>query len=111
MSTVREPHPIARARERYGIDMNIDELRQMEAWCKTGKGRLTKLLSGDEHHLCDFYGMAVIAVYMPSQERIVTILPRESCKAGNSHSPATRFKATMKKGFKVPKTRRKRRGY
>lgn len=119
----RQPHPIARAFERYGLKLTTDDLRQIALECATGRGRLAFLRDGAERHAMIYHGKAIVVIYKPnlgpsnlaSPHRgagsVITVLPREAALAGNDYSPATRFKRFIAGNNKPPRTRRIRKGY
>lgn len=72
---MHEPHAIARARERYGIELTISDLRQIVAKIRTGLSVVTRRRECSEVHLVLHDGTALLVVYRPADRCIATILP------------------------------------
>jgi hypothetical protein len=119
----RQPHPIARALERYGLKLTNADLREIALECATGRGRLSYLRDGAEKHAMIYHNKAIVVIYKPNlgpsnlasphkgAGTVITVLPREAALAGNDHSPATRFKRFIAGNNKSPKSRRIRKGF
>jgi hypothetical protein len=81
-----EPHCITRARERYGIDLSWQDLRQIEARCDKGEGRTAKKPDGTHFHLITFANQVLWIVFEPASVsrhgvgRVVTIMPPNVAK-------------------------------
>lgn len=83
MKNAREPHPIQRVRERYGVEMSLADLRAVARKCHAGKSVLTRIdSSGAEHRLVKFAGQIMVVIYDRSEGRILTFAPPSHVKGG-----------------------------
>lgn len=72
----QEPHAIARARERLGLQLHTGDLRALEADCAAGRTVLmSRAPDGVTKHAVTIGDVAVVAV-IGADGRCVTILPR-----------------------------------
>lgn len=71
-----EPHAITRARERFGLNLTIDDLRQIVAKivCKLSKLQ-ARLPGGCERHAVHHRDVILPVVFDPERGLVVTILP------------------------------------
>lgn len=70
------PHAIARASERYGIDVTIDNLKQAEKDCRDKTAVfVAQEYNGAERFFVKIGDKVLIAVYKRLRDRIITFLP------------------------------------
>lgn len=87
--SVAEPHAIARARERYGLDLNMGDLHMLSRACRFGPSRKLRDCSGGlEERLVDHEGRLLVVIYDPVRDNIVTV-------KSNNHLPLGRGLATL----------------
>lgn len=71
-----EPHAITRARERYGLSLEMDDLRAMVRLIRSGRRiYLRPSDDGCEIHAISYAGIWLPVVWSTASEWIVTILP------------------------------------
>ena len=71
-------HATARAKERLGLDLTPQDFEHMLAEIKAGRSvLLANLDPGVERHLVQHGGQALIVVCRPSNQVILTVLPRQ----------------------------------
>jgi hypothetical protein len=76
-----EPHCIQRARERYGINLSWQDLRQIEARCEAREGLTAKKPDGTRFHCITWGNQVLWIVFEPASVsrwgvgRVVTIMP------------------------------------
>lgn len=90
------PHAITRFQERYGKPLAPGELQAMERRCRAGEGILARNPDGTVRHGLLVDGSAVIAIFSPASDRIITFPPRIA---------GTTAKTPWKKRNKLPQTR------
>lgn len=69
-------HAIARAKERYGLEITYGDLRAMEGQCRD-KATVMKDMGRSRVHLVEHAGVAMKAVYDPESRIIVTFLAKD----------------------------------
>ena len=67
------PHAIVRAKERYGIDLSMADLRQLERRCAKGEGYCGGNQDGTSYHSLVLFDRVLWCVYR--ETRIITIMP------------------------------------
>lgn len=71
-------HVIRRARERYGLNIKLNHVRQMERDITEGKSvRVALLPYSTEKHLVKTCGVTVIAIWQAARGFIATLLPAD----------------------------------
>lgn len=102
-------HAIARARERYGVELSEDDLAALEEDIREGRS----LLMGwetrkrwKERHVVRLGGHYLLAAWDRATEKIFTFLPADNMQPG----AATRgYQAAAKKAGRNPNRRRRKR--
>lgn len=69
-------HPIARAKERYGVEITFRDLRALEKQC-LDKSTVMKDTGRVRVHLVEHAGVAMKAVYDPASRLICTFLAKD----------------------------------
>lgn len=71
-----EPHAVTRARERFGLNLTADDLRQITAKIRCGLSLLqARTSNGCERHAVRHLGTYLPVVFDPKTRRVVTVLP------------------------------------
>jgi hypothetical protein len=102
-----EPHCITRARERYGIELSWQDLRQIEARCEAREGLTAKKPDGTRFHCITFDKHVLWVVFEPAAVswrgvgRVVTIMPPNVADALRSSDAENMRKRT--KNYKLRK--------
>lgn len=73
-------HAIARARERYGVELTRESLAALAKQCRNGRSVLVADFGCRSVHLVDHSGTVMKVVYAPTNDVIVTFLAREHRK-------------------------------
>lgn len=74
-----ELHPIARARERLGVEWSIADLRRVVAMINDGKSlMLNRVDAGNERHALRIDGRDVVVVFNRAKQCVMTVLPTSS---------------------------------
>lgn len=72
-------HAIERARERYGLDLTVDDLKAIVSACAAGDGVLLgRVGDGLERWLVRSKGAALVALVNIPEKFVVSILPHRS---------------------------------
>lgn len=74
------PHAIQRAKERYGIDLSVDDLTGLSARCQAGEGRTGGTEDGAQFHVLILRDRVLWLVYrrpVPPHKfgSVVTVMP------------------------------------
>lgn len=91
------PHAAVRAKERYGLDLSIDDIRALATRCLRGEGLFKTDPDGGQHHTLILNDRVLWAVYRPPGNgrhplgEVVTVLP-----AQNAANKCLRFASTQK---------------
>lgn len=76
MSECTELHPITRARERFGMELSVTDLRIISRMIRSKESIITaKFSSGSERHLVKYKDVVLPVLYSPRLDIIITILP------------------------------------
>jgi len=59
------PHACVRAKERYGLDLSIDDLNTIARRCRAGEGRTESNQDGTQFHLIVWSERVLWVVYRP----------------------------------------------
>lgn len=100
-----EPHAISRARERYGIELTVQDLNDLAKRCLAGEGLLETVRRGIRYHALIWGERVLWLVYeLPPPDRvqgdsprwgtIITVMPPVvgQFKAGNDYERMVRRK-------------------
>lgn len=91
------PHCAIRAKERYGIDLTWDDVRELTKRCRKGEGHTGTTRDGKQFHMIIFGARVLHVVYKPEKSDdgiVLTIMPPEIARvtAANSGRQAARRK-------------------
>jgi hypothetical protein len=105
---IDEPtHAAVRAKERYGVDLALDDVKELARRCSTGEGYVADERHGTKRHALVVGSRIVWVIYRPDVHRdgiIVTVLPPESVSGTMFQNASHRIKRLN--GF-IKKSRRK----
>lgn len=76
----REPHAILRARQRYGIELTVADLKTIEADCSKGLSMIMGRWGDGYARHAVLHKETALIVVIGSDGRVVTILPREAAR-------------------------------
>lgn len=77
-------HVMERAKERYGLNLTADDIRLLCWDCQNKRGVLLSRFdrgTAAERWLVQLHGVAMIAIYIPSVNRIRTVLPKDTSRS------------------------------
>lgn len=77
----RQRHVAVRAKQRYGLDLDSDQVRQLEQGIADRSLPVTFLnrtREGTRHLRVEFQGKDIKVIYDPRHESVVTVLPPRS---------------------------------
>jgi len=85
MSDPSNVHAIARARERYGLSLDVDDIKKMVATIERGDSVRLRVEPNKryEAHWLRFRDRLMVVSYEPAVKRITSFLPPDSVKAGS----------------------------
>lgn len=72
-------HVTRRAKERYGLDLSINDVNAMAGRIRAGRSVLLRKCDGHSgsRHLVEHGATVLIAIFSHEHNRIVTVLPRD----------------------------------
>lgn len=108
----RLAHAVTRAKERYGLNLNMIDLAAIARQCREGYGFLMRSYDHKRHiyptYILPYQGRRMIVVLSPDLSIVVTFQPPDYCRGGEQVKRAIRHRGQGKGSGASARTQRER---